>query len=162
MIGKYYRAPDHFLVGRAGIREFAAAVKDDHSDPLQRLMPQRRLPRAGSPADLWRSPAGACMLEIFTVQYPDQHRSVFHRTRSLRFPPVDPGQRQAVLTPILTQYRIPRHGARREIRSEVTDAAESLWSPVSSPCCRSGPPRSRCRCNGGGDCIDLVGKVVRS
>ena len=30
IIGSHYRAPDYFLVGREKIREFAAAVKDDH------------------------------------------------------------------------------------------------------------------------------------
>ncbi|MEI7717076.1 MAG: MaoC family dehydratase N-terminal domain-containing protein, partial [Mycobacterium sp.] len=30
IIGSHYRAPDYFEVGREKIREFAAAVKDEH------------------------------------------------------------------------------------------------------------------------------------
>ena len=34
IIGTHYRFPDHFVVGREKIREFAEAVKDDASGAL--------------------------------------------------------------------------------------------------------------------------------
>jgi acyl dehydratase len=124
IVGKHYRQPDYFQVGREKIREFAASVKDDHpmhydeSDAAEAGYP-------GLPAPLtFLAVAGRrVQLEIFTkFHIPINIARVFHRDQKFKF-----------YRPILADDRlyfdtyldsvIESHGTViAEIRSEITDA----------------------------------------
>jgi acyl dehydratase len=124
IIGKHYRQPDYFLVGREKIREFALAVKDDHPTHYD----EGAAAEAGYPALLapltFLAVAGRrVQLEIFTkFKIPINLARVLHRDQKFVFH-----------RPILANDRlyfdtyldsvIESHGAViTEIRSEITDA----------------------------------------
>jgi len=124
IIGSNYRAPDYFEVGREKIREFAAAVKDDHPSHYN----DEDAAAAGYPALVapltFAAIAGRrVQLEIFTkFSLPINIARVLHRDQKFRFH-----------RPILAHDRlyfdtyldsvIESHGTvLAEIRSEITDA----------------------------------------
>jgi acyl dehydratase len=124
LLGKHYRAPDYFQVGREKIREFALAIKDDHPTHYN----ETDAANAGYPATLapltFLAIAGRrVQLEIFTkFSIPINIARVFHRDQKFLFH-----------RPILANDRlyfdtyldnvIESHGTViAEIRSEVTDA----------------------------------------
>lgn len=124
IIGKHYRQLDYFQVGREKIREFAAAVKDDHSmhyddgDAAEAGYP-------GLPAPLtFLAVAGRrVQLEIFNkFQIPINIARVFHRDQKFKFHrPILAGDRLYFDTYL--DSVIENHGTViAEIRSEVTDA----------------------------------------
>jgi acyl dehydratase len=123
IIGQHYRFPDHFVVGREKIREFAHAVKDDH--PLH--FDEAVAAEAGYPALAasltFLAVAGRRMqVELFTkFEIPINVARVFHRDQKLRYHrPIVAGDRlyfDAYLDSV-----IESHGTViAEIRSEITD-----------------------------------------
>ncbi|WP_016721595.1 FAS1-like dehydratase domain-containing protein, partial [Mycobacterium tuberculosis] len=87
LIGKHYRAPDHFLVGREKIREFAVAVKDDH--PTHYSEPDAAAagyPALVAPLTFLAIAGRRVQLEIFTkFNIPINIARVFHRDQKFRF-----------------------------------------------------------------------------
>ncbi|BBX75028.1 MaoC family dehydratase N-terminal domain-containing protein [Mycobacterium shinjukuense] len=123
IIGKHYRQPDYFHVGREKIREFAAAVKDDH--PIHRdeaAAAEAGYPALPAPLTFLAIAGRRIQLEIFTkFNIPINIARVFHRDQKFRF-----------YRPILANDKlffdtyldsvIESHGTViAEIRSEVTD-----------------------------------------
>ncbi|OBI10962.1 hypothetical protein A5712_10685 [Mycobacterium sp. E2327] len=124
LIGSHYRAPDYFEVGREKVREFAAAVQDDHPTHFS----ETDAANAGydalvAPLTFLAVAGRRVQLEIFTkFDIPINIARVMHRDQKFRFH-----------RPILANDRlyfdtyldsvIESHGAVVvEIRSEVTDA----------------------------------------
>ncbi len=124
IIGTHYRYPDHFVVGREKIREFAAAVKDDH--PVH--FSEEAAAAAGYPglvASLtFIAVAGRrVQLEIFKqFDVGINLARVFHRDQKIRFHrPIVAGD-QLYFDAYLDSV-IQSHGTViAELRSEVTDA----------------------------------------
>jgi acyl dehydratase len=123
LIGSHYRAPDYFEVGREKIREFAAAIKDDHPAHFDESESQK----AGytdmvAPLTFLAIAGRRVQLEIFTkFSIPINIARVIHRDQKFKFH-----------RPILAHDRlyfdtyldsvIESHGTvLAEIRSEVTD-----------------------------------------
>jgi len=123
LIGSHYRAPDYFEVGREKIREFAAAIKDDHPAHFD----ESESEKAGytdmvAPLTFLAIAGRRVQLEIFTkFSIPINIARVIHRDQKFKFH-----------RPILAHDRlyfdtyldsvIESHGTvLAEIRSEVTD-----------------------------------------
>lgn len=124
LIGSHYRAPDYFVVGREKIREFAAAVKDDHPTHYSEVdAADAGYPTLVAPLTFLAIAGRRVQLEIFTkFSIPINLARVFHRDQKFLFH-----------RPILAQDKlhfdtyldsvIESHGTViAEIRSEVTDA----------------------------------------
>src|ERR1700744_5013958 len=124
IIGSHYRAPDYFLVGREKIREFAAAVKDDHPMHVNEVDAEAAgYPEVVAPLTFLAIAGRRVQLEIFTkFILPINIARVLHRDQKFVFH-----------RPILVNDKlyfdtyldsvIESHGAViTEIRSEVTDA----------------------------------------
>jgi len=123
LIGSHYRAPDYFEVGREKIREFAAAIKDDHPAHFD----ESESEKAGytdmvAPLTFLAIAGRRVQLEIFTkFSIPINIARVIHRDQKFKFH-----------RPILAHDRlyfdtyldsvIESHGTvLAETRSEVTD-----------------------------------------
>ncbi|KAA1251251.1 hypothetical protein F0Q45_05415 [Mycobacterium simiae] len=123
LIGKNYRAPDYFEVGREKVREFAAAIFDEHPAHYD----EAAAADAGYPALLapltFLAVAGRrVQLEIFTkFNIPINIARVFHRDQKFRFHrPIVAGDKLFFHTYL--DSVIESHGTvLAEIRSEVTD-----------------------------------------
>ncbi|GFG73378.1 FAS1-like dehydratase domain-containing protein [Mycobacterium botniense] len=124
LIGKHYRHPDHFDVGREKIREFARAVKNDHPAHYdEAAAAEAGYPALVAPLTFLAIAGRRVQLELFTkFNIPINIARVFHRDQKLKFH-----------RPILARDRlyfdayldsvIQSHGTViAEIRSEVTDA----------------------------------------
>jgi acyl dehydratase len=124
IIGKHYRFPDYFDVGREKIREFARAVKDDHpAHYAEADAAQAGYPSLVAPLTFLAIAGRRVQLEIFTkFDIPINIARVFHRDQKFTYH-----------RPILAHDRlffdtyldsvIESHGTViSEIRSEVTDA----------------------------------------
>jgi acyl dehydratase len=124
IIGKHYRFPDYFDVGREKIREFARAVKDDHPAHFdEAAAAEAGYPALVAPLTFLAIAGRRVQLEIFTkFDIPINIARVFHRDQKFTFH-----------RPILAHDRlyfdtyldsvIESHGTViSEIRSEVTDA----------------------------------------
>ena len=124
LIGKHYRQEDHFQVGREKIREFAAAVQDDHPTHYR----QEAAAEAGystllAPLTFVAIAGRRVQLEIFTrFNIPINIARVFHRDQKFRFHrPIVAGDKLHFDTYL--ESVIQSHGTViAEIRSEVTDA----------------------------------------
>jgi acyl dehydratase len=124
LLGKHYRAPDYFQVGREKIREFALAIKDDH--PMH--YSETDAADAGHPALVapltFLAVAGRrVQLEIFTkFNVPINIARVIHRDQKFLFHrPIVAGDKLYFDTYL--DNVIESHGTViTEIRSEVTDA----------------------------------------
>ncbi|WP_061558228.1 FAS1-like dehydratase domain-containing protein [Mycobacterium simiae] len=124
LIGSHYRAPDYFEVGREKIREFAAAVKDDHPTHFsEEAAAAAGYPAVVAPLTFLAIAGRRVQLDIFTkFSIPINIARVLHRDQKFRFH-----------RPILAHDRlhfdtyldsvIESHGTViAEIRSEITDA----------------------------------------
>jgi acyl dehydratase len=124
LIGKHYRFPDHFDVGREKIREFARAVKNEHPAHYdEAAAAERGHPGLVAPLTFLAIAGRRVQLELFTkFDIPINLTRVFHRDQKFTYH-----------RPILAHDRlffdayldsvIESHGAViTEIRSEVTDA----------------------------------------
>ncbi len=124
IIGKHYRQADYFDVGREKIREFAAAVKNDHPMHYNEAdSAEAGYPGLVAPLTFLAIAGRRVQLEIFTkFHIPINMARVFHRDQKFKF-----------YRPILAKDRlyfdthldsvIESHGTViAEIRSEVTDA----------------------------------------
>ena len=124
LIGKHYRHPDHFDVGREKIREFARAVKDEHPTHYsEAAAAEAGYPALVAPVTFLAIAGRQVQLELFTkFDIPINIARVFHRDQKIRFH-----------RPILAHDRlyfdayldsvIQSHGTViAEIRSEVSDA----------------------------------------
>ena len=124
LIGKHYRFPDYFDVGREKIREFAKAVKDEHpSHYAEGAAAASGYPGLVAPLTFLAIAGRRLQLEVFTkFDIPINIARVFHRDQKIRFHrPIVAGDRlyfDAYLDSVLQS-----HGTViSEIRSEVTDA----------------------------------------
>jgi acyl dehydratase len=124
LIGKHYRFPDYFDVGREKIREFAKAVKDDHpSHYVESAAAEAGYPGLVAPLTFLAIAGRQLQLELFTkFDIPINIARVFHRDQKIRFHrPIVAGDKlffDAYLDSV-----IESHGTViSEIRSEVTDA----------------------------------------
>ena len=124
IIGKHYRSPDHFVVGREKIREFAEAINNGHPAHFSEAA-AAELGYSATLAPLtFLAVAGRrVQLEIFTkLDIPINIARVFHRDQKLRF------HRPILATDKLhfdsyLDSVIESHGTVvAEIRCEVTDA----------------------------------------
>lgn len=125
IIGTHYRYPDHFVVGREKIREFAAAVKDDHPVHFSEEAAAAAAGYPGLVASLtFIAVAGRrVQLEIFKqFDVGINLARVFHRDQKIRFHrPIVVGD-QLYFDAYLDSV-IQSHGTViAELRSEVTDA----------------------------------------
>jgi acyl dehydratase len=124
LIGSHYRAPDYFVVGREKIREFAAAVQDDHPSHYDENVSRAAgYPDLVAPLTFLAFAGRRVQLEIFTkFSIPINIARVLHRDQKFKFH-----------RPILAHDKlhfdtyldsvIESHGTvLAEIRSEVTDA----------------------------------------
>lgn len=124
IIGKHYRFPDYFLVGREKIREFSQAIQNDHPALFDEASTEQ-LGYADALAPLtFLAVAGRrVQLDIFTkFDLPINIARVFHRDQKLRFHrPIQAGDKlyfDAYLDSVLES-----HGTvLAEVRCEVTDA----------------------------------------
>ncbi len=124
IIGSNYRAPDYFEVGREKIREFAAAVKDDHPTHYSEAnAAEAGYPALVAPLTFVAVAGRRVQLEIFTkFKVPINIARVFHRDQKFTFHrPVLAGDKlyfETYLDSVLES-----HGTViAEIRSEITDA----------------------------------------
>jgi acyl dehydratase len=124
LLGSHYRAPDYFQVGREKIREFALAVKNDHSMHYS----ESDAVAAGYPALVapltFLAVAGRrVQLEIFTkFNIPINIARVFHRDQKFRFHRPILAHDKLYFDTYLDSV-LESHGTViAEIRSEVTDA----------------------------------------
>jgi acyl dehydratase len=124
LIGSHYRAPDHFVVGREKIREFALAVQDDHPTHHSEVdAAEAGYPSVVAPLTFLAIAGRRVQLDIFTkFSIPINIARVLHRDQKFQFH-----------RPILVDDKlyfdtyldsvIESHGTViAEIRSEVTDA----------------------------------------
>jgi acyl dehydratase len=124
LIGKHYRFPDYFDVGREKIREFARAVKDEHPAHYdEAAAAEAGYPALVAPLTFLAIAGRRVQLELFTkFDIPINIARVFHRDQKFTYH-----------RPILAHDRlffdayldsvIESHGTViAEIRSEVTDA----------------------------------------
>ncbi|MDI3312806.1 MAG: MaoC family dehydratase N-terminal domain-containing protein [Mycobacterium sp.] len=124
LIGKHYRFPDHFDVGREKIREFARAVKNEHPAHYdEAAAAEVGYPALVAPLTFLAIAGRRVQLELFTkFDIPINIARVFHRDQKFTYH-----------RPILAHDRlffdayldsvIESHGTViTEIRSEVTDA----------------------------------------
>ena len=124
LIGSHYRAPDYFEVGREKIREFAAALQDDHPAHYGETdAADAGYPAAIAPLTFLAIAGRRVQQEIFTkFKIPINLARVFHRDQKFKFHrPILGGDRLYFDTYL--DSVIESHGTvLAEIRSEVTDA----------------------------------------
>ena len=124
LIGSHYRAPDYFEVGREKIREFAAALQDDHPAHYGETdAADAGYPAAIAPLTFLAIAGRRVQQEIFTkFKIPINLARVFHRDQKFKFyRPILGGDRLYFDTYL--DSVIESHGTvLAEIRSEVTDA----------------------------------------
>ncbi|MGH3967578.1 MAG: FAS1-like dehydratase domain-containing protein [Mycobacterium sp.] len=124
LIGTHYRFPDHFVVGREKIREFAEAVKDDH--PLhysEDAAAEAGYSTLAAPLTFVAVAGRRVQLDVFTkFDIPINLARVLHRDQKFRYHrPIMAGDRLYFDTYL--DSVIESHGTViAEIRSEVTDA----------------------------------------
>jgi acyl dehydratase len=123
IIGKHYRAPDYFLVGREKIREFGLAVNNDHSFHHS----ETDCAAAGysglvAPLTFLAIAGRRVQLEIFTkFNIPINLGRVLHRDQKFRFHRPILANDKLYFDTYLDSV-IESHGTViAEIRSEVTD-----------------------------------------
>jgi len=124
LIGSHYRAPDYFLVGREKIREFAAAVKDDHPTHYNdNAAADSGYPELVAPLTFLAIAGRRVQLEIFTkFSIPINIARVIHRDQKFRFHRPILAQDKLYFDTYLDSV-LESHGTvLAEIRSEVTDA----------------------------------------
>ncbi len=124
LIGSHYRASDYFEVGREKIREFAAAVQDDHPSHFS----ETDAVEAGyeslvAPITFLAVAGRRVQLEIFTkFSIPINIARVMHRDQKFVFHRPIQAHDKLYFDTYLDSV-IESHGAViTEIRSEVTDA----------------------------------------
>ncbi len=124
IIGSHYRAPDYFEVGREKIREFAAAVKDEHpAHDTDIAAAQAGYPDLVAPLTFLAVAGRRVQLEIFTkFDIPINIARVFHRDQKFTFHrPILAGDKLYFDTYL--DSVLESHGTViTEIRSEITDA----------------------------------------
>lgn len=124
LIGKHYRAPDYFVVGREKIREFAAALKDDHpAHHNEADAAETGYPTLLAPLTFLAVAGRRVQLEIFTkFNIPINIARVIHRDQKFRFHRPVLAHDKLYFDTYLDSV-IESHGTvLAEIRSEVTDA----------------------------------------
>jgi hypothetical protein len=124
IIGSHYRAPDYFEVGREKIREFAAAVKDEHpAHDTDTAAAQAGYPDLVAPLTFLAVAGRRVQLEIFNkFDIPINIARVFHRDQKFTFHrPILVGDKLYFDTYL--DSVLESHGTViTEIRSEITDA----------------------------------------
>ena len=124
IIGTHYRYPDYFEVSREKIREFAAAVKDDHPAHFEEAAAAEAGYDTLAASLTFLAVAGRrVQLEIFTqFDIPINIARVFHRDQKFEFHrPIVAGDKLYFDTYL--DSVIESHGTViSEVRSEVTDA----------------------------------------
>jgi acyl dehydratase len=87
LIGSHYRAPDYFEVGREKIREFAAALQDDHPTHYGETdAADAGYPAAVAPLTFLAIAGRRVQQEIFTkFKIPINLARVFHRDQKFKF-----------------------------------------------------------------------------
>ena len=124
IIGSNYRAPDYFEVGREKIREFAAAVKDDHpAHYTDEDAAAAGYPALVAPLTFAAIAGRRVQLEIFTkFSLPINIARVLHRDQKFRFHRPILAHDKLYFDTYLDSV-IESHGTvLAEIRSEITDA----------------------------------------
>jgi acyl dehydratase len=124
LIGKHYRYPDYFAVGREKIREFARAVKDEHpAHYIEAIAVEAGYPELVAPLTFMSVAGRRLQLELFTrFEIPINLARVFHRDQKIRFHRPILAHDQLYIDAYLDSV-IQSHGTViAEIRSEVTDA----------------------------------------
>lgn len=125
IIGSHYRAPDYFEVGREKIREFAAAIKDDHpSHDDESAAKDAGYATVVAPLTFLAVAGRRVQLEIFTkFNVPINIARVIHRDQKFKFHRPILASDKLYFDTYLDSV-IESHGTvLAEIRSEVTDAA---------------------------------------
>jgi acyl dehydratase len=124
LIGKHYRFPEYFDVGRQKIREFATTLKDDHpTHHSEDAAAEAGYPGLVAPLTFLAIAGRRLQLQVFNqFDVPINIARVFHRDQKIRFHrPILAGDKlyfDAYLDSVLQS-----HGTViAEIRSEVTDA----------------------------------------
>ncbi len=124
IIGSHYRAPDYFEVGREKIREFAAAVKDEHpTHDNDTAAADAGYPDLVAPLTFLAVAGRRVQLEIFNkFDIPINIARVFHRDQKFTFHrPILAGDKLYFDTYL--DSVLESHGTViTEIRSEITDA----------------------------------------
>lgn len=125
IIGKHYRAPDYFLVGREKIREFGFATSNDHPFHHSEIdSAAAGYPELVAPLTFLAVAGRRVQAEIFTkFKIPINLARVIHRDQKFRFHrPVLAGDKLFFDTYL--DSVIESHGTViAEIRSEVSDEA---------------------------------------
>jgi acyl dehydratase len=124
IIGSNYRAPDYFEVGREKIREFAAAVKDDHpAHYSEAAAAEAGYPALVAPLTFVAVAGRRVQLEIFTkFKIPINIARVFHRDQKFTFHRPVLANDKLYFDTYLDSV-LESHGTViAEIRSEITDA----------------------------------------
>ena len=124
IIGSHYRAPDYFEVGREKIREFAAAVKDEHpAHDNDTAAADAGYPDLVAPLTFLAVAGRRVQLEIFNkFDIPINIARVFHRDQKFTIHrPILAGDKLYFDTYL--DSVLESHGTViTEIRSEITDA----------------------------------------
>ena len=124
IIGSHYRAPDYFEVGREKIREFAAAVKDEHpAHDNDAAAAEIGYADLVAPLTFLAVAGRRVQLEIFNnFDIPINIASVFHRDQKFTFHrPILVGDK--LYFDVYLDSVLESHGTViTEIRSEITDA----------------------------------------
>jgi acyl dehydratase len=124
LIGKHYRQPDYFHVGREKIREFALSVKDDHPTHYNEAdATEAGYPGLLAPLTFLAIAGRRVQLEIFTkFNIPINLARVFHRDQKFKFHRPIVANDKLYFDTYLDGV-IESHGTViAEIRSEITDA----------------------------------------
>ena len=124
IIGSHYRAPDYFEVGREKIREFAAAVKDEHpAHDNDAAAAEIGYADLVAPLTFLAVAGRRVQLEIFNnFDIPINIARVFHRDQKFTFHrPILVGDK--LYFDVYLDSVLESHGTViTEIRSEITDA----------------------------------------
>jgi acyl dehydratase len=123
LIGSHYRAPDYFEVGREKIREFAAALQDDHPTHYSEAnAADVGYPAVVAPLTFLAIAGRRVQEEIFTkFSIPINLSRVIHRDQKFTFHRPILGGDKLYFDTYLDSV-IESHGTvLAEIRSEVTD-----------------------------------------
>ncbi|MEE6175527.1 FAS1-like dehydratase domain-containing protein [Mycobacterium sp. 050134] len=124
LIGSNYRGSDYFEVGREKIREFAAAILDDHPAHYNEAdAAELGYPSLVAPLTFAAIAGRRVQLEIFTkFKIPINIARVFHRDQKLKFHRPILAHDKLFFDTYLDSV-IESHGTvLAEIRSEITDA----------------------------------------
>ncbi len=124
LIGSHYRAPDYFEVGREKIREFAAAVQDDHPAHFSEVhAAEAGYPTVVAPLTFLAIAGRRVQLDIFTkFSIPINIARVLHRDQKFQFHRPMLANDKLHFDTYLDSV-IESHGTViAEIRSEITDA----------------------------------------